>query len=495
MQLEPIATTSPGDDDLARASAVTLARWLRERRLSSVELTEHTIRAVTRVNPALNAIVFERFDDARREARDADARLARGETAPLLGVPCTIKEFFAVRGATHTGGLVARRDRRAESDAPVVARLKEAGAIIVGLSNVPEGGIWFETYNALYGRTNNPWDVRRTSGGSSGGEGAIVGAGASPFGLGSDIGGSVRLPAAFCGIVGHKPSGRLVPNSGQFPAPSGEALAMLTPGPMVRRVEDVMPILRILAGPDGQDPVCRAMALGDPGAIDPATLTVFTAPTNGRFAVTPEVAAAVHDAAKALARRGAKVCEFDVTKLARGVEIWAATLTEHAEESYDVLLADGRPEPRINVALELGKALLGRSQHTLPALVVAAAGSLAERFGAEYSRRFFAEGKRLGAELRELLGERGVLLHPPFSRTAPRHNGGFLVPFHPAYTALWNALEMPSTVVPVGLDREGMPLSVQVIAKPGSDHVSIAAAQVIEEAYGGYRPAMPGARG
>ncbi|NUP11731.1 MAG: amidase [Polyangiaceae bacterium] len=485
----PVAPRS--EDDLLKAAAVDLAAWIRARQVSSAEVVDATIRRIERVNPLLNAVVHTRFDEARAEARRADERIAKDASPPpFCGVPCTIKEFFAVEGAPQTGGLVARKSTRSTADAPVVGRLREAGAIVVGTTNVPEGGIWIETYNAIYGRTNNPWDTRRTSGGSSGGEAAIVASGGSPMGIGSDIGGSIRLPAAFCGIVGHKPSGRLLPNGGQFPAPSGAALAMLCPGPMVRRVRDVMPMLRVLAGPDPSDPVCVPMTLGDPASVRVDELVVHVAVDNGRFRASAVMKKAVEDAARALERRGARVVTFDVKKLRRGFEYWAATLAEGAEEGYDVLLASGSDRTRVPVGRELVKALIGRSNHTLPALVVAAAGSIVERIGGKTS--FLARAADgLRAELTELLGDRGVLLHPPYTRPAPRHHEVWATPFDAAYTALFNVMQTPVTAVPVGFDPRGLPLGVQVIAAPGRDHVSIAAGQAIEDHFGGWTLARP----
>ncbi len=479
------------DQDLLQASAVELATWIRDRVVSSSEVVDCSIRRIQQVNPALNAVVHTRFEAARKEAKAADERTDR--QGAFYGVPCTIKEFFAVDGAPQTGGLVARRNTNSTSDAPIVRRLRAAGAIVVGTTNVPEGGIWIETYNALYGRTNNPWDVRCTSGGSSGGEGAIVAAGGSAFGLGSDIGGSVRIPAAFCGIVGHKPSGRLLPNGGQFPAPTGEALAMLCPGPMVRRVRDVMPLLRVMAGPDPSDPVCRAMVLGDPASVDLKDMVVYTAPTNHRFEPKEVMKRAVDDAAHALERRGAKVREFDSTKLKKGFELWAGTLAARSSERYDELLASGTGRARIGVALELAKAAFGRSNHTLPALAVAALGGVVGRFD-KGAQKAADAGKRLRDELATLLGERGVLIHPPYTRPAPRHHDVWRTPLDASYTALFNVLETPVTVVPISWDA-GLPVAVQVIAAPGRDHVSVRAAEALEEEFGGWRLATPaGAR-
>ncbi len=488
----PSAAPLRSERDLLTAAAVDLAQWIKARTISSAEVVELAIRRIEQVNPSLNAVVHTRFEKARDEARETDRALARGDDlGPFAGVPCTIKEFFAVEGAPQTGGLVARKNTLSMSDAPTVARLRQAGAIVVGLTNVPEGGIWIETYNALYGRTNNPWDTRRTSGGSSGGEGAIVAAGGSAFGLGSDIGGSIRLPAAFCGIVGHKPSGRLLPNGGQFPAPSGAALAMLCPGPMVRRVRDVMPLLSVLAGPDASDPYCAEMPLGDPATVSLEGLVVHVAKDNGRFRSSEAMQRAIDDAARALERRGARVVRFDEKKLSRGLEYWAATLASGVSEGYDELLASGTGKERISAARELVKGALGRSNHTLPALIVALLGSAMTKLGTKTTEDLARRAASFREEMRELLGDGGVLLHPPYTRVAPRHHDVWRTPFDAAYTALFNVLETPVTVVPVGFDAQGMPVAVQIIAAPGRDHVSVRAAQAVEDHFGGWTLSTP----
>jgi len=173
----------------------TLAKRIRHGELSAVEVVDAHIERIQRINPALNALVADCFDSARQEAREADALVAASASPealpPLLGVPFTAKEFMKAAGMPHTAGSVHRVGVVADGDAPVITRMRDAGAILLGLTNVPEGGLWMETYNAVYGRTNNPWDLRRTCGGSSGGEGAIVAAGGSPIGVGADVGACV----------------------------------------------------------------------------------------------------------------------------------------------------------------------------------------------------------------------------------------------------------------------------------------------------------------
>lgn len=482
---------TPGTDDVLDAAAVDLAARIRRREVSAREVVDRHVARLEAQNPLLNAVVVPRFEAARREADALDERIARdGSDAlpPLAGVPCTIKEFFAVAGLPQTGGLVARRGCVAKEDAPVVRRLRGAGAIVLGVTNVPEGGLWMETDNRVYGRTNNPWDVRRTPGGSSGGEGAAVACGGAAFGLGSDIGGSVRIPAAFCGTVGHKPTGRMVPNAGAFPLPEGEAGAYLTPGPLARRVRDLTPLLRVLAGPDPSDPIARTIPLGEPGEVDLRGLTVIPLPEVGRVRVAPVMAEAVASAARALEARGATVKTAPIPELRDGLLIWAAMLEETATTRYDVILADdgtGTPRTMDPIAELLLRLPFGRSAYTFPALAVAALDRALARLP-RLGRRFVEAGRALQARLEQLLGPHGVLLHPPYSRPAPRHHEALLTPLDPACTAVFNVLEMPVTVVPTGFDPERMPVSVQVVAARGKDHVAIAAAGALEERFGGW---------
>lgn len=486
-------------DDLLDAAAVDIAAAVREGALRAREVVDVHVDRITSQNPAINAVVVDRFAAARAEADALDARIReRGSDGlpPLAGVPCTIKEFFAVEGLPQTGGLWSRRNHRAREDATIVRRVREAGAIVLGVTNVPEGGLWMETHNTIYGRTHNPWNTKHTAGGSSGGEGAVVAVGGAPFGIGSDIGGSVRIPAAFCGTVGHKPTGRLLPNSGQFPAPDGDASAFLTPGPLCRRVRDVMPVLRAIAGPDGIDGGCRAMEIGDPGAVDPSSLTVVPVPSVRGLRVSDVMQEAVMSSARALEQRGAKIRTAGLPDLENGVLVWAAMLEEVVTAHYDVILGDdgtGTHAP-VDVVRELFLRLpFGRSHFTFPALAIAVLDRLVQKLP-KATKRFVEQGARLAKTLRELLGERGVLLHPPYTRPAPRHHGALLTPFDPACTAIFNVLEMPGTVVPTGMHvgspgERGLPVSVQILGLPGADHVTLAAAQVVEDRFGGWQRA------
>lgn len=477
-------------DELLDASAMTLARWIRERKVTVREVVEAHIDRIAAVNPAINAVIAQRYERARAEAAAADARVMassdRDALPPLLGVPYTAKEYIMAEGMPLSAGIWSRRNIKADRDAETVRRLAGAGAILVGITNVPEGGLWLETYNDVYGRTVNPWDARHTAGGSSGGEGAIVAAGGVPFGLGADVGGSIRIPAAFCGTVGHKPTGRLVPNTGFWPEAHGELNAYLVCGPLGRRTEDMMPILRVLAGPDGVDPVTHPMTLGDPDTVDFREVVVYPVESNGSTRVAEVSRKAVRDCATALRERGAKIGTLDNKRMKRAFLIWSAMMASAGGPSYAEILGNGTA---ISPARELAKMAFGRSRHTLPAVVLVGLERVAARMPGQVDKAV-ADGRALQAELESVLGPNGVMLHPPYSRPAPRHFAPMLTPFDFVCTGLFNVLEMPATVVPVGFS-DGLPLGVQVIGRRGNDHLTIAVAAELERAFGGWRRANP----
>jgi fatty acid amide hydrolase 2 len=460
--------------DLFTTSVRELARRVRSRTLSSLELVDAHIAQIERVNPVLNAVVRERFEEARVEARRADARQARGDDLPPLhGVPCTIKEAFALTGMPNTSGLLARKGFLATEDAAAVAKLRHAGAIPLGVTNVSELCMWLESNNRVYGRTNNPYDPARTAGGSSGGEGAIVAAGASPFGLGSDVGGSIRLPAFFNGIFGHKPSGGLVDNTGQYPITTGVAQRYLTTGPLCRHAEDLELLLGILA-PDAER--VRASEVRLEG------LEVLSV-TTGLTRVSEDLIDAQRRAEQALEARGARIRREEVPALRRAIEIWSAMMDAAGGPSFRELLGEGRP---IDTARQLLLLALGRSPHTLPALGLALVEKLPKLIPSRSARglSFCAE---LRLELERKIG-RGVMLYPTYSMPAPRHHQPLLPPIHWGYTAIFNVMELPVTQVPMGLNRDGLPVGLQVVGPMNADPLPLAVANALEKATGGWVP-------
>ncbi|MEE2828013.1 MAG: amidase [Myxococcota bacterium] len=479
--------------DLFRRSALEIAAAIRDGEVSSREAVDAHIEGIEAVNPTINAVVQTRYEAARREADAADALRARTDPSELPafhGVPCTIKECFALTGMEQTAGLVARKGRVATRDASAVERLRAAGAIPLGVTNLSELCMWMESNNKVYGRSNNPYDPSRIVGGSSGGEGAIVGAGASPFGLGSDIGGSIRMPAFFNGVFGHKGSSGLIPNTGQYPIAENEALSYLCTGPLCRRAEDLMPLLRVLAGPDGQDPSCQDYELGEPRDVDLGSLRVLDIPDNGRHSVSGELSAARAAVVEHLAFLGARVERPQLPSLKKSFDIWSSMMHEAAGTSFADLLGDGRSFRSFR---QLGHWLTGRSPHTLAGLVLAAFEGATD-IPPGKAARWAAVGRDLRAEVDDLLGEDGVLIYPSYPVTAPRHGQPLLRPLRFVYTAILNILLLPVTQVPLGLDSRGLPLGTQVAAGRGQDHITVAVAQELERAFGGWvPPSAPGA--
>jgi len=286
---------------------------VRERVISCVELVEAHLTRIEEVNGALNAVVQVDAERALASARDGDAALARGDdTGPLHVVPFTAKDNFEAAGLPMAIGLPERAEVVPVGDATAVARMRVAGAILLGKTNCPPGGAGIETVNEVYGRTNNPYDLTRTPGGSSGGEAAIVAAGGSPCGLGTDSGGSIRLPAHFCGLATIKPTAGLVPLTGVLDE-EGPIGTMADPrtqvGPLARFVEDVALALRVIAGPDGSDGGVAPVPLGDPGAVEVRVLRVAVYFANKVTEPTPETRAVVESAATELRAAGATVEE------------------------------------------------------------------------------------------------------------------------------------------------------------------------------------------
>ncbi|HEX7926048.1 MAG TPA: amidase family protein, partial [bacterium] len=284
--------------------ATELAQRIANGEVTAAEAVEAHIARIEAVNPALNAVVVKRYAEARTEAQAADRkRAAREPLGPLHGVPVTVKECLDVTGTPSTFGITLRKAHRAEADDPYVARLRAAGAIVLGKTNVAQLLAYIESDNPVYGLTRNPWDGERTPGGSSGGQAAIIAAGGSPLGLGTDIGGSNRVPAAFCGIVGIKPTTGRMPDLGRGSFPLGQRGVISQVGVFARTVEDVALGLRVAATPLNGP----AMPLGDPAQVDLTGLKVHVMAEDGAFPASAAYGRAVRQASEALLRRGARI--------------------------------------------------------------------------------------------------------------------------------------------------------------------------------------------
>lgn len=473
-----------------RMSAQHIATAIRSGDLTARAVVEAHIEVLKR-HRALNAVAKPRFDAARREADEADQAVAQAPATdtlpPLLGVPVTVKELIAVAGMPNTGGFPHRRRVRPRADAPAVARLREAGAIIVAITNAAGPLYWIETNNPLYGRVNNPYDPRRTAGGSSGGDGAAVSIGGAPVALGSDLGGSLRVPAFFNGVFAHLPSVGLVPNTGHFPMTAGGVRRSLYLGPITRHAEDLHPVLQAMAGPHESDPNSALLELGDPATVPLEGMRVYLSTASSLTQPRREVAEARERAAASLEHAGAHVAELPLPELRWAMGYALATIAGEMDFAATVEEVLGTAIPRRyslrriprNAVLTLASAPVAalRLAETAPARTVRTRAV----------RRLVSAARRASEQITATIGD-GVLLHPPFPRLAPRHYTTYGQPWLLANTAAFNFLGLPATQVPMGISPSGLPTGVQVSAAPGNDHVAIRVAQHLERVTGGWTP-------
>ena len=459
-------------DELIYESAATLAREIRQKRVSSEEVINAHLQRIEEVNPKLNAVVQTISDTARKQAREADAALARGEfLGPLHGVPFTVKDNIESEGVICTGGTLGRSSYVPEKDSVVVARMRGAGGILIGKTNVPELALAGETDNLVYGRTNNPYGLDRTPGGSSGGEGALIAAGGSPVGLGSDIGGSVRIPAHYCGIAGIKPTSCRVPRTGHYPRLNGALDSLFQIGPMSRYVEDLTLTMPIVSGIDYSDPAIVPMPLGDPGDVELKSLRGSFHTDNGVMPPTPETAETVKKIAGLLSDAGIDMEEARPTGVEKTGDIENRFWGAQASAGVEALLEEA-----------------GTSEaHTLTTQVV------------DFWRQFVVPSSEFAAIHMELDDYRSgmlsffepydVIICPTIAFPAPPHGVSWNEDFMPGmtYTSAYNLTGWPCVIVRAGTSPEGLPIGVQVVAQPWRDDVALAVAQHIETVTGGWQ--------
>ncbi len=461
--------------DLFFQSAVKLAELIRSKKISPVELLDAHIRRIEEVNPKINAFVTATLERARDQARAAEQSIARGEpTGALHGVPVSIKDTIETAGIRTVAGTRLRESFVPETDAPVVARLKRAGAIILGKTNVPECALDYRSENPVFGRTSNPWDLERVPGGSSGGEAAAIATGCSAAGVGSDLGGSIRVPSHFCGIAGLKPTPGRIPGSGHFPPGLGPFSLGASLGPMARRVEDLTLLLRVLAGFDPADPASVPLPARDPREIEPRGLRVMWYADDGIAPVTEATRRTIERAARALAERGLEVVERRPAGLEHSFELWYAWLGESGIPGV-LALYEGKEEM-------MGPLIRGLKALLRPLTM--------ERFLSAW----FGRDLLRGSVLREMM-DHPIILAPVAAIPAFRHDhhGSFEIDGRQveylrafSYAQAYNLLGLPSVVVCCGRSPEGLPLGVQIVARPFEEETALAAAALLEEALGGY---------
>jgi amidase len=460
-------------------SAVSMAEQIRRKRLSPLELVESHLNRIEELNPKLNAFVHVDAESARRQARLAEAAVGKNETlGPLHGVPLSIKSAIEVAGLRCESGSRLRSGSVPAQDAPLVSRLRQAGAIILGVTNATELLMAWETDNLLYGRTNSPWDLERTPGGSSGGEAAAIAAGMSAAGVGSDGGGSIRVPAHFSGICGLKPTPGRIPATGHFPVSAGPFALIGVVGPMARTVADLKVLFEVMQGPDDGDPSAAPVPVRWPQEDDLKRMRIGYFEDDGHTPVTAETRVAIRTAADHLRRAGFHVEPFRPEGLELARQLW-----------WKIFGTAG--------GMLLGPMMKGRESEISPLLkqfsswVAAEPSHTGESLLDTWVQRDLVR-MQVFAQMREY----PVLLCPVAAIPAFRHGErswqveGKTVKYLDAwsYTEWFNLLGTPAAVVPVGKSPEGLPIGVQIVARPWEEEIVLSVAAALEEQRGDWQP-------
>ena len=462
-------------NEVVLKSAGQQLELLRSGQISIPELAEAHILQIERLNPQLNAFADFNPDRVRAQAHTLEAS---GEPrGPLHGLPVTVKSSIATAGYRCEIGSLLHKGEIPTEDAVVVARLRAAGALILGTTNCPEFLMAYESANLLQGRVSNPWDLARSPGGSSGGESAAIAAGLSAAGLGSDSGGSVRVPAHFTGICSLKPTPGRVPGRGHMPPCVGPFSTLGAIGPMARTIGDVSLLFRTLSGQDPCDPASPPVPLRQPTAEDLRANTIGFFEDDGLVPVTPETRAAVNSAANALSRAGFRVEPFRPQTLEPLRKLWWKFFVQCGAMFY-------APEIR------------GREDQLSPIFkeFLGIAASVPPLTATELLAAW-AELDLIRSKMLEEMSRYPVLLCPVASIPTFRHDErswtieGKEVAYLDAvrHTQWFNALAAPAAVVPVGRSPEGLPIGVQIAARPFHDEIALGIAEVVDAAFG-YRP-------
>jgi amidase len=475
-------------------SARELARALKAKKVSALELAQDAIGRIERHDGEINAVCVRDFERALETARAADAALAKGEPRPLSGIPMTVKESFNVAGLPTTWGFVQQKDFVAREDALIVARAKSAGAVVLGKTNVPVGLADWQSYNEIYGTTNNPFDTGRTPGGSSGGSAAALAAGFGALSFGSDIGGSLRSPAHYCGVYAHKPTFGLVPSRGHTPPPLPPLpyvrdLAVV--GPMSRSAGDLSDLLEVIADPDELE-AGRGYRLALPAARHAAIkdFRIVVLDAHPLLPSAASVSTAIDRLAGQLAKSGAKVARESglLPDLAGSTRLYMRLLFSFMAAAFAA---------EVYAAMKDAAAKLDPKD----------AGLAAERLrGAVLSHRDWvvADGMRAGlrAQWRAFFGEFDALICPVMPTPAYPHDHSpdqevrrieIDGKAHPYVDQLvWPGIAtcpgLPATAIPLGLSPEGLPVGAQIVGPWLEDRTPLRLAELIEQAWGGFVP-------
>jgi len=455
-----------------------ITQQIRSKNISPVEIVELHLKRIETLQPKLNAFVHLDAEGARQQARAAESSVLRGDhLGPLHGVPLTIKSCIDVAGWPCPAGSLLRKDYLPKQDAPLVSRLKAAGAILLGNTNTPEFLMAYEADNLLTGKTSNPWDLTHSAGGSSGGEAAAISAGCSAGGVGSDGGGSIRVPSHFCGICGLKPTPGRIPATGHFPPGAGAFSWIGVVGPMARTLADVRSLVEVMAGPDAGDALSAPVPLRACLEDELRSLRIGMLESDTLGVATAETRATVERAAKSLDERGFTVETFRLDGLDRALDLWwfffgpvIGNLFRHGVAGYEDKIS---PMFREYLTYATSGVPITLKQFT----------------------KACADRDLLRAEMLRQMRDTPVLLSPVSTSPAFRHGQGNYLPGvgyrdTMRFSQWLNLTGFPGVSVPAGVSKEGLPIGVQVVGRPFEDELVLAVAEAIEQGRGPW-PAPP----
>ncbi|PWI57421.1 amidase [Sulfoacidibacillus thermotolerans] len=461
-------------NDLTRLSATEMMRGLANRLFSSTELVKAHLLRIEEVNPKLNAVAYRRYEHALKEAEAADHLRLLSKTDPstlprLLGMPITVKEMYRIEGLPITGGVHKHRNRLATEDAAVVSRIKAAGAIVLAKTNMSTLTMAHETDNVLFGRTNHPLNPLHTPGGSSGGEAALISTFASPWGIGSDLGGSTRLPAHFCGIVGIRPTYGRISSVGEYPAYSHH-LHMNSVGVLARNVQDTQVLYEVLSDHHISPLVPREIPIKWLAQTDKAP-------------IDEELALGMEQLIRAMRDSGLAIESVEGRFLASATALWQNVILQDRGQETITEIQEGSS---FHLFSELMKSKRGTSVYHKWILRLLLGARLFPP-SEQAIRSFPRQIERLREKFREITEDRGVLLTPLYPTASPRHGkvahyvynnmGSRVLP----YLVFVNVLGYPGIAVPIGRTKAGFPFGIQVVGGAGQEQVVFAVAKAIEE--------------